>query len=462
MTERKFLYMNPNWGWHEESDPTTDTITLAGLTMAGDIAMASNEVTGLPATPTGATAAASKAYVDSLVTGVTWKDPVTVIQAIDDSLGTPPGSPTAGDSYIVGGTPAGDWSALNVGDVVEWDGSAWNVILAGSGGEPIDGIRVTVTTATAAGSFVGEEGNIGTYDATGDSWSFETPADGWAFLVSGDGSYWENTSWVYNTADSTWNQFSGAGQINAGEGLSKDGNILNVNMGDGIANVLDFVTVDLATTNPGLALTGTTPDKKLDVKLVSTGGIETTASGMQVKIDDTPDTLDVDADGLKVVGLPSLYKINGTAVGANVTAAAMDTLTDGSNADTLHTHASASATEAPKVEDTHTESEATTAGDVVCWSSTANEIAVCDNGTDSISRCIGVVRTTNGTTSEVVKHGIAAAVGTFTAGLPYYLGASGALVEFSSVPKPGRIIRVGFAVNATDLDVQIMDFGKAR
>jgi len=462
MAERKFLFMNSSFGWHEEADPTADSITLAGLTMNGDIGMGSNNITGLPNTPSGDTAATSKTYVDNLISGLTWKDPVTVINVIDDSLNQPPGGDSDGDAYIVGSAPAGDWSAFSHGDLVELVDSVWTLIAAGGTAEPADGLRVIVTTGTAAGSFAGEEGEIATYDATGDSWSFEDPADGWAVLVNGAGSHWENTAWTWNEDDTTWNQFSGAGQIAAGDGLSKSGNTLDVNFGDGIQNASDYVAVELSASNPGLELTGVTPDKTLQVKVDGAHGVILGSSGVEIEIDDTPDTLDVDADGLKVVGLPSLFKVNDTAVGATVTAGNLDTLTDGSNADYLHYHSSAVATEAPRVEDTHTEGESMSAGDVVCWSSTADQIVVCDNGTNAISRAIGVVRVSSGGTSDIVKHGIAENVGTFTAGTPYYLGASGALVVYGSVPKPGRVIRVGFAVNTTDLDVQIMDFGKAR
>ncbi|NIW99320.1 MAG: hypothetical protein GWN13_13945 [Phycisphaerae bacterium] len=56
----------------------SDTMDLGGLTMTGDIAMGSNEVTGLPSTPSGDTAAASKAYVDAVASGLAPKDSAVV------------------------------------------------------------------------------------------------------------------------------------------------------------------------------------------------------------------------------------------------------------------------------------------------------------------------------------------------------------------------------------------------
>ena len=132
-------------------------------------------------------------------------------------------------------------------------------------------------------SWVSEEDNIGTYDATGNSWSFDISAEGWALIVTGESSYYENTGWTYD--NSVWIQFTGAGQINAGDGLSKDGNTLNVNAGDGIAIVTDRVTVDLDAANSGLEFTGTTPDKTLGVLANTAAGLDIDASGVKVVLE---------------------------------------------------------------------------------------------------------------------------------------------------------------------------------
>ena len=91
---------------------------------------------------------------------------------IDDSLSAPPGSPGYGDSYIVGSSPTGLWSGFSQGDLVQWNGVSWALILAGSGTEPADGCQVIVKWGSAAGSFVGEENNMATYDAIGNVWNF--------------------------------------------------------------------------------------------------------------------------------------------------------------------------------------------------------------------------------------------------------------------------------------------------
>jgi len=42
----------------------------------------------------------------------------------DRDLATPPGSPVAGDTYIVAGSPTGAWVG-HVNDVAVWSGLAW-------------------------------------------------------------------------------------------------------------------------------------------------------------------------------------------------------------------------------------------------------------------------------------------------------------------------------------------------
>jgi hypothetical protein len=320
---------------------------------------------------------------------------------------------------------------------------------------------VIVKASGAAGSFTGHANKIGTYDSTLNTWSFAVPADGWAALVNGNGGIWSDTAWTYN--GTAWVQFSGTGQINAGAGLTKTGNTLDVGKGDGIAVGANDIAIDLASSNPGLQLTGSSPNKKLSVLTDGAHGVIVGATGVELEIDATPGTLKVDADGLGVTGLPSLFTINDSAVSANVTATNLGTLTAGSssNADSLHTHA---VSEAQRVEATHLNNATVTAGRAVRWSGTDSEVIHADNGAATTCRAIGVARTgglVNPGTSEVVKIGVCTGVLSGAAvNTPYFLGTAGALVLLASVPAPGQIVRMGYAVNGTDLDVAIQDYGK--
>ena len=65
------------------------------------------------------TASKITSEINSKINGVSWQEPVE-----DKDLSAPPATPTAGDRYIVGASPTGDWSGHEY-DIAEWDGSAW-------------------------------------------------------------------------------------------------------------------------------------------------------------------------------------------------------------------------------------------------------------------------------------------------------------------------------------------------
>lgn len=513
MAERKFMFMAAD-GYSEEA-ATTDHAVLSGLVVGsgsysagkitgvtaasaagdaviwgqnvtlGDVTLGADddvtlsgggEIIGLPATPSGATAAASKAYVDSLVSGLEWKSPAEVLRVIDDSLVTAPtlSAGDAGKAYVVGGT-GGGWSGNAIGDIVEWSGSAWVTVLAGSAGEPIDGARVVVVEASAAGSFAGEEDNIGTYDAAGDAWTFDTSAEGWALIITGEGGYYENTGWTYDNG--VWIQFTGAGQINAGDGLSKDGNTLDVNAGDGISIVTDRVTVALDGSNAGLEFTGTTPDKTLGVLVNTAAGLDITASGVEVdveadgaivfdgvnggleiKLETTNPTLDIVSNELGVKYSATLGGLDQDANGLKVKVDGSSILINGSGQ--IY---SAGADEATRLENDFVAVENVTKADPVYWEPTAvDKFGKATAGTDAKAYVFGIAKADilADATGAVVSYGPAAGVlAGATQGAKYYLAAAGGL----STTAPGagnRVILIGWAINATDLWVQPIDYGK--
>jgi hypothetical protein len=309
---------------------------------------------------------------------------------------------------------------------------------------------------------------------------------------------WEDTAQI-------WNQISGVGAIPDATSGS----------GGGVKGVTHFdEDKGLQVVSDGLA----------EVRLEAAKGVQfESGGGLGIKIDDTPDTLDVDADGLKVVGVPTTFKIAGTATASAVSAANLGTLVAGvsSDADALHTHdglsgtghthshasttgqgvndhhnqvhaidggdhslagatsghiltatsattfafqAPGAASEVPKIEDT-----VTTATDAI-----ANGDPVYINGnntygkgradTDSKSRITGITRTGGGAAPasiEVVSAGPCTAVlaGGGVANVPYYLQATGGIG--TALPGAGyRVICVGYALNANDLFVRITDYGK--
>jgi len=174
----------------------------------------------LPSTdPVAGSDAASKDYVDSLARG--HRAPVQVLRMVDDTLVTAPalGAPDAGKAYVVAGT-GGGWAAFSIGDIVEWDGAAWNLVLANSGAEPPDGTRIVVdATPAPASSFNGQANDIAQYDAAGNSWTFTTPNDGDIVAIIGENSIYENDQYIWDVSSTTWVLLGGTANHNSLSGL---------------------------------------------------------------------------------------------------------------------------------------------------------------------------------------------------------------------------------------------------
>lgn len=165
-------------------------VNASGDSMTGNLAMGGNKITGL-GTPTNTGDATTKAYVDSVASGLSWKEPV-------DSVGaTNPLTATTGDRF------------LNTTDK-------------------------KIYTATAT-----------------DTWDAGVaPVDGWALFDRAT-----ETGYVYPGGGGAWVQFTGAGQLTAGVGMSKNGNVLDVNLGAGVKELpTDEVGLDLYSAG-GLLLT---------------------------------------------------------------------------------------------------------------------------------------------------------------------------------------------------------------
>lgn len=246
------------------------------------VSLNSQRITGL-ATPTADTDAATKGYVDAARSGLDVKESVRVATTADITLS---------------GTQTIDGVAVVAGD------------------------RVLVkdqTTASANGIYVVAAG----------AWSRATDADTSAEVTAGlftfvsEGATQADSGWVLITNDAitlgttalTFVQFSGAGQIDAGTGMSKTGNTLNVGTASATRIVVNADTIDLAS---GIATPGTYQAVTVDTYgRVTSGSNPTTLSGYGI----------TDAQPLDA----TLTALAGVTVAANqyIYATAADTFTVG-------------------------------------------------------------------------------------------------------------------------------------
>jgi hypothetical protein len=189
-------------------------LNLSGGTMSGAIAMGNNKITGL-GTPTSDNDAVTKVYVDSAVQGIDAKASVKAATTANITL---------------------------------------------SGAQTIDGVSVIAGDRVLVKDQSTTSQN-GIYVAASSGWSRAADANAWDELISAfvfveGGTANGNNGYLCTVAaggtiDSTavtFVQFSGAGQITAGTGMTKSGNTLNVNTASSARIVVGADEIDLATT----------------------------------------------------------------------------------------------------------------------------------------------------------------------------------------------------------------------
>jgi len=220
----------------------------------GSVSMNSQKITGL-ATPSSDTDAVNKIYVDNAIQGI---DPKQSTKAATTTSITLSGAQTidgvslvAGDRVLVKNQSTSSQNGIYVVASGAWtrslDTNEWNELVS-------------------AFTFV-EQGTV-------------NANSGWLSTVTAGGT-------LGSTAI-TWVQFSGAGQIDAGDGLTKSGNTLNVGAGTGISVGSDSVSV----TTPLAAIANLTPaaDRLIYYNGTTTAALATLTSFARTLLDDANNT----------------------------------------------------------------------------------------------------------------------------------------------------------------------------
>ena len=194
---------------------------------SANVAMNGNRLTGL-ADPVGDQDAATKAYVDATAVGLDVKNSARVATTADITL--------SGVQTIDGvGVLAGDRVLVKDQSTASENG-VYDVVSGGAWTRSEDAVQDELTS----GSFVFvEEGSV-----NGSA----------GFVVSTANPITIGTTGI------EWSQFSGAGQITAGAGMTKSGNTLDVNTASSDRVVVNANNIDLATHGTAGTYNGLTID----------------------------------------------------------------------------------------------------------------------------------------------------------------------------------------------------------
>lgn len=421
VADRKPLFLDINLGYPTEVS-SGDNLRVGKLTTSGvsgvGLDMSGQTIVNL-GMPQQASDAATKGYIDNVAQGITQ---IPSVRALANS------------NQALTGLPSVDGVTLVAGD---------RLLLVAQSNAVQNGVWTV-----ASGAWARPTGAGGVSD-----WVTGRNVSGFAMFVR-EGNSFADQGWVaitdgapkVDTDPVLFTQYTGLGEVVTGDGLVKQ------------ASSGNQIAIRLAAAS-GLQFTSGALDSLLD----PTGALAKSAAGVAVK-PNANNTVAVDAQGLRTLGVPGLFTVAGSPVSSNVTAANLSTLSDGaaSLADGLHQHQNVLEAQS-NVSTFKNGATALSAGDAVQWSSTPDTLARCDAASINTSQCIGVAlaATPANANGRIVKRGIAAGVlSQATPGSAIYVGVGGGLTSSIPTASGAAVVRVGVAKSGSDLDVNPVFVGQ--
>lgn len=198
-----------------------EKVDVAGDTMTGFLTLHSD--------PVNAMHAVTKQYVDGLVSGLVWLDPICVVNMISDTVTVPPTTPELGDTYIMPAGAIGLWALFTEGNIVTWDGTVWVDRGPITGLNP-NGARLGIamqSNTIPSGTFAGHKNEIAQMTPTGTLDYFEVPNANNAVYACNSSEIFKYNQYVFSGTE--WVLFGGAQALAAdGTTIIQNGNVLSV------------------------------------------------------------------------------------------------------------------------------------------------------------------------------------------------------------------------------------------
>lgn len=165
------------------------------------------------------------------------------------------------------------------GDVAEFNGSEWKIIVTNAANFPPAGTRLLVSNLTLNLPLIEatDENKFADFDGASLTPTVTAPANGDGILIRGGGSVNENGGFAFDSTPGLWNQNAG-GVITAGQGMVQAGNVFNIgDAGKGIqinANDLEFDAAESVHASGGLEVSANTWQMQVKRDVTSGGNVK--------------------------------------------------------------------------------------------------------------------------------------------------------------------------------------------